>query len=184
MIPSDFGKMIGILEAGTRTKFKPEEKQFFWESMETFIGKACIQAAHVWVRTNSHLPKLAELLSTLDQLGDFEAETTGLNFLNSDDLDFNAKCERLYRIASSDYGQRLKWAGGLSPRQLWFFQEARKLCEGWKPPECRPYGTHSFPLYHRKNLLKFRNYREAGKCCEECRAGIEAGSASRPAEAR
>lgn len=185
MTPSDFGKMIGILEAGTRTKFKVEEKQFFWESMETFIGKACIQAAHVWVRTNSHLPKLAELLTTLDQLGDFEAETTGLNFLNSDDLDFNGKCERLYNIAMAipDYNQRVKWAESLSPRQLWFLQEAKKLCEGWKLPEYRPYGTHGFPLYHRKNLRKFRNYKEAAKCCAECRAEIEAPK-PQPAEAR
>lgn len=175
MTPSDFSKMIGILEAGTRMKFKAEEKQFFWESMETFIGKACIQAAHVWVRTNSHLPKLSELLGTLDQLGDFEPESMGLNFLHSDDLDFNGKCERLYNIAMaiSDYNQRLKWASMLSPRQLWFLQEAKKLCEGRKLPEYRPYGTHQFPLYVRKNLRRFGNLKEVAKCCAECKAEME-----------
>lgn len=34
----------------------------------------------------------------------------------------------------------------------------------------RPYGSHRWPFYHRKNLKRFRNYAELARCCDACQA--------------
>lgn len=61
------------------------------------------------------------------------------------------------------------------------FEGSSGITVGHNP--ARPYGTHGFPRFHRKNLLRFGNLAGFAKCCLECAEEVK-GRLAKPAEAK